>query len=1001
MKILKIHFKNIHSLEGEHEIDFTQKPFAQSHLFAITGATGSGKSTILDVIPLALYNKIPRLESAISKNLMLKNGAILTRGQREAFARVTYACKKGIFTTEWHVRVADNGNLQDHEMFLYDAEGKPITQKKSEVPAKNEELIGLNYEQFIKSVMLAQGEFSRFLKVKKEERSALLEQITGTAIYRRLGQAAYEKFKGLKNLMEESEHRVTDLKTKLLTPAEIQKIQTQEKELKEIQKSLTNELKELESNLEAFSQWKIQKNQITELTKREEKAQQNLENFHLTEGEKLIWHEKTNAFGDELFDWNAKKKDLQGYQSEIDLKTKEKISAEKRVHETIYAVQNWVKIPNLESEEIDFALSDFYQKIKKWEDERNKKLSLYKELKAAVSAELRVLNLSFESTKSTHLKQKWSEIEQFFKPLKIQEISKKDFLAQKERLQEAIEKIQSVEKKALEIIQFEQNNTEKKDKLRRWNEEKLDLSPRLRELKNFLSLQKLNVEKLELEIQNRELQKTLADYRADLEENKPCPLCGSVHHPWANKAVEKTDELHKKFKEEKKLLENRQEEKFKLETDFSSLEKNITALEKEVLENERELQLLIQIFRKESAEFHWNSDFSTLISEKKKALKNWENYYENLMEKKALETVLPLYERLDKITQEGLDLKKKIDEATHGADLYETTQFLQKKWQEAKSNLRNAEQNLEDLNAIRDEKEKIFQGLEKKLENQVSRLGFDSISSAFGKRLDAEVVKSLNERKSNIVQSFENLKLEKNLLKKSFDVLDSQLKNLDFEQSLLARKETAARLESNEVLLKEFFAQQRQQQIYEAEILLLNEKIAVENKKIRYWRMLNELIGDARGKRFNDFAQDLTLSQLLHLANKRLVQLKSRYWLTQPEANEDDGLMAIDQDMGNQRRSVKTLSGGETFILSLALALGLSDLAAHNVRIETLFIDEGFGTLDPEILDKTMDTLERLQQENQRMIGIISHVEMLKERISTQIQIKQNGNGMSDIEVVG
>lgn len=85
----------------------------------------------------------------------------------------------------------------------------------------------------------------------------------------------------------------------------------------------------------------------------------------------------------------------------------------------------------------------------------------------------------------------------------------------------------------------------------------------------------------------------------------------------------------------------------------------------------------------------------------------------------------------------------------------------------------------------------------------------------------------------------------------------------------------------------------------------------------------------------------------------------------------------------------------------MALALGLSDLAAHNVRIETLFIDEGFGTLDPEILDKTMDTLERLQQENQRMIGIISHVEMLKERISTQIQIKQNGNGMSDIEVVG
>jgi exonuclease SbcC len=97
---------------------------------------------------------------------------------------------------------------------------------------------------------------------------------------------------------------------------------------------------------------------------------------------------------------------------------------------------------------------------------------------------------------------------------------------------------------------------------------------------------------------------------------------------------------------------------------------------------------------------------------------------------------------------------------------------------------------------------------------------------------------------------------------------------------------------------------------------------------------------------------------------------------------------------------VKTLSGGETFILSLSLALALSDLAAKNVEINSLFIDEGFGTLDPETLDQTIDTLEKLQSESSKTIGIISHVEALKERIGTQIQLERNGQGYSSLKVV-
>ena len=121
------------------------------------------------------------------------------------------------------------------------------------------------------------------------------------------------------------------------------------------------------------------------------------------------------------------------------------------------------------------------------------------------------------------------------------------------------------------------------------------------------------------------------------------------------------------------------------------------------------------------------------------------------------------------------------------------------------------------------------------------------------------------------------------------------------------------------------------------------------------------LIGDAKGKKFNDYAQDLTLSQLLVLANERLNLLTDRYKIDKANKDEDDSLVVIDAHMGGQRRSVKTLSGGETFIMSLALALALSDFASRKVEINSLFIDEGFGTLDPETLDKTLDTLEVLQ----------------------------------------
>ncbi len=131
--------------------------------------------------------------------------------------------------------------------------------------------------------------------------------------------------------------------------------------------------------------------------------------------------------------------------------------------------------------------------------------------------------------------------------------------------------------------------------------------------------------------------------------------------------------------------------------------------------------------------------------------------------------------------------------------------------------------------------------------------------------------------------------------------------------------------------------------------------------------------------------------------------MNDRYLLDIPtadEADKNDSLKVFDSHQGDARRSINTLSGGETFMVSLAMAFALSDLAAKNVKIESIFIDEGFGTLDPETLNQAITILEKMQNEGDKSIGVISHVEALKDRITTQIRLEKMGSGYSRIEIV-
>lgn len=278
--------------------------------------------------------------------------------------------------------------------------------------------------------------------------------------------------------------------------------------------------------------------------------------------------------------------------------------------------------------------------------------------------------------------------------------------------------------------------------------------------------------------------------------------------------------------------------------------------------------------------------------------------------------------------------------------------------------------------------------------------GFASIAEVQAMQLDEAQAQALEAERQG---------LENSVLQQKQSLTDTQA---DLEKLLTALKdqpEQAALLSQQQQLDQRYQEVMRQtggmeeilsnQKNLEAEAQQLLEKIAGQRQEFNRWFKLNDIIGSADGKKFRVFAQGLTLKKLSLLANKHLKNLDGRYWI-EKRSDEDLELDIIDTYQAGNRRSMNTLSGGESFLVSLALALGLSDLAGRNTNIQSLFIDEGFGTLDDASLDLAITTLENLQADG-KTIGVISHVKELKERISTQIQLVKQGNGQSKVRIIG
>lgn len=290
------------------------------------------------------------------------------------------------------------------------------------------------------------------------------------------------------------------------------------------------------------------------------------------------------------------------------------------------------------------------------------------------------------------------------------------------------------------------------------------------------------------------------------------------------------------------------------------------------------------------------------------------------------------------------------------------------------------------------------QELETQLNDALTTTSFNAIQSIKDALLNEEEWNSLERRQRELEQGLASLSEKHKSIEENVQTLQPKLAKADVMQlkEKLPQKESSLQNIQQSIGAKS--EKIRRQEVLKKQVASLLQNMEEQKIEFTRWAKLNDIIGSSDGKKFRVYAQGLTLNRLTFLANQHLQRLNGRYHI-EKKSDDDLSLEIVDTYQANNHRSMNTLSGGESFLVSLALALGLSDLAGRKARIQSLFIDEGFGTLDENSLDMAISTLENLQASG-KTIGIISHVKALKERIATQIQLIKKGSGKSQLKVV-
>ena len=1108
MKLHQLTIENIASIEHA-VIDFNDAPLKDEHLFLISGETGSGKSTIIDCLCLALYGSTPRMKAARGakyenahvgsekKDELSTNNPkqLMRRGSVKASVELTFEDNAGIpYVATWEVHRAHgrvDGRISDVSRCVKTADGVMPAHcytKIDDIEGHIHEIIGLNMNEFFRTVVLAQGQFAEFLNSDDNEKSNLLEKMTGTEIYTLVSKKIYavcqekeNKCKILRGQMENITVMEEEQKAKIIDEMG---------ELRRNQVAVDGQLKQAT----AMAQWLGRKGQID---------RQIVEQSRLLEEKQAEVMADAHQAQDVLVkDWEATadarhhlkesdkasvriaelEREQAGLQEEFDclcaalraanndIAAKQKKADEMGQHLALEATNKGMYD----------AIGQIVALFNQW---REKKQSIT-DYTADLAKDEKRLPAAVKAVEET--KARCEQAQEAVNALKQQQgdYDIAGISARIDDLNHAYRALETLKEKHDAVAQADAAIGELK------NNQSVEMS-KLEEIKATVGEKRVRKEDCEKQLERvTDWNQLLLQAQKSLHEGDTCPVCGNkITELLAPKAESELEEMRTLLKLADDALQQTLTQIKASEKLILSYENSIDKAGKDLLKKREERVAHWKVTARLLARCGKNADEMADHAAADALIREIEGQVTQLNEqlKKASELTRRLQtaqQQLDEdnrahhkaemqcntikesIKHQGeviISTKKEVDDLTAQLDSLlviddwqsRADQEFIKQLQAAATAYRELEQSWQQLSQLIEVRRASIPAMIKTrdgikdlkdnsltvdqapddLEERWRRLGNKHLqwSTHLDTARDQAVVarKALDEycqthpdismerlaalnghsqaEIDDIKQSHQALSHAVITLKGAVDTLTKQ------RQELLAQKPDFN--EENLERLDELIAQKQEAlNVFTTQIADLKAQLNADEEKARLvkdkaellkqadaefeqWSQFNKMLGSSDGLKFRRIAQSYILGDLLAKANGYLRQFNNRYEL---EAKPASLTILVRDLVQGDLTSPTTLSGGESFMVSLALALGLSNMTGRVFSVDTIFIDEGFGSLSEEYLEKVMETLNLLYNMGGRRVGIISHVELLKKRVPTQIQVYHDAENttVSRIKVV-
>ena len=995
MKPLVLEISAFGPYKGSETIDFCK--LESSGLFLVTGKTGAGKSTIFDAISYALYGKVSTKDrDNIQIRSHFSDVDTLTKVKLSFILKGRSYEIERIPQQEIPKKRGEGTTVRRSEITLKEIEsGKTYTQNDAE--SKIVEIMGIDSDQFRKIIMIPQGEFREFLFSGTKEKKEILSKLFATH--------AYERFENEIDLLRKE--KSTQLET------------------------LSVKVKQVTSGI-ILPEGEIldEANPVREL----EKAIEKFENLHAQEDEKIKSAQselsKASMNLEKSKEKNARIEEYEKAVSEYEAHLERKAQIDDKLGIVKLAIKAQpVYLKEEKFKEAQSQLENLQNELKKKEEENKKALARHEKAKkdkegiADIEKDLRALRLEHDNASGSlktakELLSKRLELESIEKELRNirneRELAFRLIEKDRMRLEELHELSEKSAKASIELssLKPEYEKLLEKENLEneRKKKEKLldDLIGRLSEAKHVMTLSEQEYERL-----NNLLISGYSGYLAKkLEEGSPCPVCGSIHHPskapvskeyptqeMIDIARGKSDESRKVYSDISLLHKAADTELRKIVSDLDKLsDKDLSQMDtmKAALDSLEESAKLIDKCSEESKE----------LKEKQAASsENLSKQDEAITKKSEMAVRLDSEIRSKMETFEGRssdakDIGDRIESLGNQIEEKEKAkEGIEKEFEESgrlhastESTLKMTIVNLDSQMTLAGERKEIF-------DEFFGKAGFKDITEYESSKMSQEQIQLLQDeikayeeqelRLKTVVEekrtSGEGERIDLGKISEEISAMEANLRSA--RSNLTELYSTISRNKASLAALRE---------LYESESLLRVEYADI-------MKLYNTFKNNSMKISFETYVLIEYFNEVVELANRRFrILTDNRYEMSRLEERSKYGsssgldLEVFDYNTG-KKRSIKTLSGGESFKASLCLALALSELVqmySGNIRLDTLFIDEGFGSLDPESLEKAIQVLLDLRTSD-RLIGIISHVQELKDRIKTRIEVSSGFEGSS------